>query len=288
MLRTMPHIAIPLSLALAAPAFGVGCACHNATVQSSSAEPQSRAPVASTAHGAVKLVGEALSDVPLTVGQRAHIDQLATDADARHADARTARRGLLLALADQVQAGKLDRAALGPKIDVLVGALQKAQPADRAAFEQLHALLNADQRVAFVDALLAHEHEHFGAMRGGPPLRRWAEDLKLTADQKSRLMAAFKAHGREGAREGKGDHHEGGEGRQAKILTAFKADHFVIDEVAPPADIGKRVTRTSERLFSMVETALSVLTPEQRALAAQKLRERADGMEDIGPSGPPL
>jgi hypothetical protein len=101
-------------------------------------------------------------------------------------------------------------------------------------------------------------------------------------------MAAFKAHGREGAREGKGDHHEGGEGRQAKILTAFKADHFVIDEVAPPADIGKRVTRTSERLFSMVETALSVLTPEQRALAAQKLRERADGMEDIGPSGPPL
>src|ERR1700722_2040861 len=99
------------------------------------------APVATTAHGAVKLFGDALGDVPLTASQRVAVEQLATDADARHAQARAARADLMTTVAAQVEAGQIDRTALQPKLDALTAAMQASQPADRAAFEQLHAIL---------------------------------------------------------------------------------------------------------------------------------------------------
>ena len=64
-------------------------------------------------------------DVPLTPEQRGDIEKLAVDADARHEGARAAKKELLLAMAAQVQAGTIDRAALQPKIDALVAAAGK-------------------------------------------------------------------------------------------------------------------------------------------------------------------
>src|SRR5208283_2970917 len=81
-----------------------------------------RAPVAQSAHGQVKLIGEALADVPLTPEQRADIEKLAADADVRHEGARAARKELMLAIAAQIEAGAIDRAGLQPRIDALVAA----------------------------------------------------------------------------------------------------------------------------------------------------------------------
>lgn len=291
--RSASRFVLPFTLALAVPAFGCGAATTNA--QASSAQGAARAPVAQNAHGPLKVIGEALGDVPLTADQRTHIEQLAADADARHADARAARKDLTFALAAQIQAGHLDRAALAPKLDALSAALQKAQPADRTGFEQLHAILGADQRVAFVDALEAHIGEHMGAMRETHPMKQWAEDLKLTGDQKKQIRTALKTHfeaaGGPGHEGGWGPHgHGGGDGheRGAKILAAFKQDRFVIDEVIPPKDISKQVAHMSDRFLGVAETVLPILTPDQRNVAAQKLRDRAETLGEMGPVGPSI
>jgi Spy/CpxP family protein refolding chaperone len=246
-----------------------------------------RAPVAQNAHGPVRLVGAALGDVPLLAPQRAEVEKLASDAEARRGDIRVARRDLTLALASQVEAGVVDRAALAPKIEALASAAQRAQPADRAAFERLHAILGPDQRTAFVNALDARVHDRVRDVEDRHPLRQWAEDLKLTADQRAQLKAALKPR-IEAMRHGPGDGRpELGQRRGAKLMAAFKQDRFVMDEVAPPLDAGAIVRTRSDRILGLIEQALPVLTPAQRTIAAQKLRDRAAGVEPDGPSESP-
>jgi Spy/CpxP family protein refolding chaperone len=271
--RSTIRLALPLTLLLAVPAFGCG---GTTSSQSVSVPGAARAPVAQSAHGQVKLIGEALGDVPLTPEQRGDIEKLATEADARHEGGRAARKELMLAIAVQVQAGTIDRAALQPKIDALVAAAGSAQPADRVAFERLHAILAPDQRTAFVDALEAHVGEHMGDLRERHPLKAWAADLKLSDAQQSQIKALLE-QSFEAGREGHGGAPWAGEGRHrgAKLLKAFKQDRFVLDEVAPVVDVVKKAGTASDRFLGIATQVLPILTPEQRSIAAQKIRERA-------------
>jgi Spy/CpxP family protein refolding chaperone len=283
------RLLVPLALTLAVPALGCSGSASTEPAVATPEAATTRAPVAQSTHGPLKLAGDALGDVPLTASQRAAIEKLATDTEARHADARAAHKDLTLAVAAQVQAGQLDRAALQPKIDALVAGLQKAQPADRAAFEQLHALLTADQRTAFVDAVQARIAERVGQVRDKHPLKQWAEDLGLTEDQRSQIKAAMKAEWQAVAQGHDG--HGGppwGEAKErgAKVMSAFKQDRFVMDEVAPAMDVAAKAQKMSEHMLGIAQAALPVLTPQQRAIAAQKLRDRAESLEEMGPGMP--
>jgi Spy/CpxP family protein refolding chaperone len=271
------HSLVALTLVLAVPA--LGCAGTVSSEPPASAETAtSRAPVAVNAHGPVKLFGTALGDVPLTASQRTAIEGLATAAEARHADARTAGQDLMTTLATQIEAGQIDRNALQPKLDAMVAAMQKAQPLDRAAFEQLHALLTPDQRAAFVDAVTSHVSDLKDKMGERHGMHQWAADLNLTDDQKSQIkdamMARFKADGHDMKDEWKGAKHQG-----KAVMEAFKGDRFVFDEVAPPKDVAAMVNRTSGHLLGVAEVALPLLTPAQRTLAAQKVREHAQNAD---------
>ncbi|HEX8793737.1 MAG TPA: Spy/CpxP family protein refolding chaperone [Polyangiaceae bacterium] len=270
---------LALGFVLAVPALGCGSSVTSEPPMTADTAT-TKAPVAANAHGPVKLFGDALGDVPLTASQRTQIEQLATDAEARHADARAARKDLLTALASQVQAGQVDRASLQPKIDALVAALQKAQPGDCAAFEQLHAILGPEQRTEFVDAIKARIGSHMGEMRDKHPMKQWAEDLKLSDDQRAQIKSAIKD--RMHAAAAAGASHE--DWSQAKhrgeaVMTAFEQDRFVMDEVSPPRDVQAQVAKMTGHVLGLVEVALPVLTPEQRVLAAQKLVERADSLD---------
>jgi len=225
---------------------------------------------------------DALGDVPLTAAQRTQIEKLAADAEARHADARAAHKDLMLAVAAQVESGAIDRQALKPKLDALTAAMVKVQPADRASFEQLHALLSADQRTAFVDALTARIGEHKEKLHGAHPLKQWAEDLKLTDAQRTQIRDALHdrfrgmGHAQGGEMPWTVEHHD------AKVLTAFKQDRFVMDEVAPPKDLSDVASKLSEHVLGLAETVLPLLTPEQRTLAASKIREKVNAGASLG------
>src|SRR5262245_41293683 len=116
-----------------------------------------RAPVAMKANARLRRLGEALGEVPLAPAQRAEIEKLAAAADARHQTVATARQALATAVAAQVEAGKIDRAALEPHVAAWADAWSKARTADAAAVERLHAVLNPSQRDDLVDALKTSE-----------------------------------------------------------------------------------------------------------------------------------
>jgi Spy/CpxP family protein refolding chaperone len=284
-IRYVARFVVPFALAAGPLACGGSVAAEPAA---SAGSPSTRAPVARNTHGPVKLVGEALTDVPLTAIQRAQIETMAAEAEARHATTRSARRDLMVAIAGQVRSGAIDRTALQPKIDALVAAARSTQPADRAAFEQLHAILEPDQRKLFVDALEARWHDRMGATNAKHPMKQWAEDLKLSDEQRAQIRAALQQHFA-GAGKGHdgGPHGAEGKRRAAQVLDAFKKDRLLLDEVAPahdgPAEQG---AKASERFLGMAEVVLPMLTPEQRAIAAQKLEERSqDGdVEGAGQS----
>ena len=234
------------------------------------------APVGVATHGPVKMVGDALGQVPLRPDQRTELEKLATDAETRHQAISPARKDLVDAVAAQVEAGTLDRAALQPKIDAAAAAMESVRTQDRAALERIHALLDSSQRATFVDAMHAQMKGARGHHGGHDGMKEWATDLKLTDAQKDQIKAAFhdkmKDHkgGHDDHAEMKDHHAKGGQ-----VMEAFKSDKFVMDDVAPKHDVKAEAAKMSGRMLGMIETVLPILTPEQRKLAADKIRAKA-------------
>jgi Spy/CpxP family protein refolding chaperone len=261
-----------LALSLAVGACGGSTAADNGPQTAQSAV--TTAPVGASTHGPVKLVGNALGEVPLRPDQRTELEKLATDAEARHQSVAGARKDLVEAVAVQVEAGTLDRAALQPKIDAAAAAWDTIRTQDRAALERVHAILDTSQRAQFVDALHGQMKAARGKHEGREGMHEWAADLKLTDAQKDQIKQAFHAkakdHGRDGHAEWKDHQAQGG-----KVMDAFKSDHFVMDEVSPKKDVKESAAKMSGHLLGMIETVLPILTPEQRQIAGQKIRAHA-------------
>ena len=259
--------------ALAIGACGGSVAAEPATAQSAA----STAPVGTNTHGPVKLVGDALGTVALRPEQRTELEQLATAAETRHESMRTARNELTEAIALQIDAGKIDRAALQPKIDATTQAFDAVRPGDRAALERVHAILDASQREKLVDALQAQIKGKKGDHNPRAAMQEWATDLKLTDAQRDQIKTLIKTQLHKGG-DAHHDGHHGGHG--GKVLEAFKGDRFVMDEVAPATDAHAKSQEMSGRFLGMAEQILPILTPEQRTLAAGKIRAKSATMED--------
>jgi Spy/CpxP family protein refolding chaperone len=220
------------------------------------------------------LFREALAKVSLLPEQRPSVEQLGREAQARHEPIQQARIALRGALADQVAAGRIDRTALKPQLDALLSAIEQARAGDRVALGRLHDILDKNQRSQLVDAIEAEfhgkgHHPHDGA--GG--LRRWASDLKLTDQQTDQIRDALKAKFA-GQREAMKEQFRSMREQGKKMLEAFRQDQFTLDTNAPLFGRDKAEHRI-ERMLEVAEVAVPVLTPEQRAIAAQKLRTGA-------------
>jgi len=239
-------------------------ACSGATEPpaQTSASAMSKAPVAAGAHGPVKRIGEALGEVSLRPDQRAAIEKLAEDAEARHAPLAEDRRALMLALADQIENGTLDDAAIAPKLAKAKADFERVRVADREAIGKLHDLLDAEQRGAFVDALEAKLRASHGGYEGMSKLKGLADEMKLTDAQKAALRSSI--------REGMREHFKAKHGGGKRALEAFREDKLDLDRVAPPVDLAD-----TDHMRALAAKVLPVLTPEQRKIAADKLREAA-------------
>lgn len=280
--------------ALSSVAIGCGGSVEQPQTQASAV---SKAPVAPQSHGVVKLIGDALGEVALRPDQRTELEKLAVAADERHAAMAGSKKDLMLALADQVEKGSIDRAALQPKIDRIVSDLEKGRPDDSAALARVHAILDPEQRNAFADALEsrfkdghrggkhhggekgeAGEEGKHGPMGGMHAMKQLAEDLKLTDDQKSQIKDALKSgHDGHSFREMRENM---GHGKQ--VLDSFRTDKFDPATAAPPPEkLRERAAAGSGRMIGIAEKVLPILTPEQRKLAAEKLRTMANAGADV-------
>lgn len=285
----MKLVPLLLSSVLTLGLVACGGSVENPQTQSSAV---AKAPVAANGHGAVKLVGEALGEVALRPEQRTEIEKLAADAEARHAPLADGKKQVMLTFADQVEKGAIDKAALQASLDKVMADVEKSRTDDRAAIVKLHDILDKQQRNDFVDALeksFKGKHGGMGAERGegGPPrmgfghMHKLAEDLKLTDDQKDKIKDVIKESWKEGMKDHGGRHgekHGWGHGhREGKhALEAFREDKLDLDKVAPPVDLKTMASSGVDHMSKVAAQILPILTPEQRKIAADKLREMAN------------
>jgi Spy/CpxP family protein refolding chaperone len=287
-------LVLPAVLVAAPIAIGCGSSAESTTSspQTASAVVKS-APATANARGPARMVGLALTNVTLRDDQRAQIEKLVADTEARVAPIESARHDLRLAIAAQVEAGAIDRAALQPKIDAVVSASAVAGPAHKAAMVELHAILDANQRAQFADALEAQIEAHHDAEQSehaerhgrGDRMAEWAKDLSLTDAQKEQIKdamhARFAAMRAQHAGDHKGEHEWKRSGEPhgpGAMLESFKSDTFAMPDHfgAPHGDPSAFVTKMVEHKLGFIETVLPILTPEQRTLAAQKIRSMTD------------
>jgi Spy/CpxP family protein refolding chaperone len=244
-MRTTKTLLLLGSLVLSSMlAVGCGGSAADGNVQSA-VQAGTRAPLTAKVDGRLRLVADAFAEVPLRPEQRTEIEALLNAATERHAKMAPIHKDVANTLADQIEKGAIDDAALQAKVDAGIAAYKPISVEDRKAVERVHALLDASQRTALVDALEAKRHERFGKFAkaamgaGGPPDQAKAPDhgppgpfqmmqeLNLTAEQKVKLMDAMRAElpmmgdhdgagheGREGdSAENKGEHEKGEHGK---------------------------------------------------------------------------
>jgi Spy/CpxP family protein refolding chaperone len=210
------------------------------------------------------LIRDALDKVTLQPEQKTEIAQLMTAAEARHESIRAAHAALRSRVADQIVAGKVDRAALTPQIDALLAAIDKSRPDDRAALVRLHDLLDKGQREQLVSTVESSFRSRMQAHKGHGP-HQWAVDLNLTDQQRDQIRAAmrdqFHKDGEGGREHWRAAHEQG-----RRLLQSFREDKFSLDGTAA---LGRdRI----DRMIDLASVAVPVLQPEQRAIAAQKIR----------------
>jgi Spy/CpxP family protein refolding chaperone len=215
-------------------------------------------------------IREALAKVSLRADQRPLVEQLGREAEARHEPIRNARIALQGALADQVTAGKIDRTLLKPQIDALLQTIEQSRAADRVALGRLHDILDKTQRNQFVDAVEDGFKQRMHDRPGMQHAKRWAADLNLSDQQRDQIRASMQARF-QGQREAMKEQMHTMRKQGKKMLESFREDQFTPDGTIFGRD---KIERGISRMIDFAETALPVLTPEQRAIAAQKIRTR--------------
>ncbi|MBX3214891.1 MAG: Spy/CpxP family protein refolding chaperone [Labilithrix sp.] len=222
--------------------------------------------------GARKVFEKALADVELRPEQEEAVSKLKSEAKERRAPLREAKRGLMLAVADQIEKGKIDRCGLKDEIQKVASATADARPGDRAALEKLHSILDPDQRTRFVDALKKHWEEHKKSYEAGAMTDKLSRELDLTDEQKDKVRQILS--GLKEIAEAEPAHEEH-RAKWSRILEAFKGEHFELDEVAPSKDVAEKTTKRIEAHLWAAEAVLPVLTDKQRGELADKLRSKA-------------
>lgn len=276
---------------VSALAIGSVAACGGTAAETqpqTSASAATRAPIGQSTHGLVKVFGDAFADVPLRPEQRADLEKLASAAEARHQPLFSSRKEIMTLLADQIEKGQLDRAALEAKLDKVSADAQKIRAEDEAALVKVHALLDKDQRAALADALESRMHGAHKAHRGGPmghfgKMKELADELKLTDEQRAQIFATFKdarhemreRHARAGAPEGAEGPKFRHDRRGPKLTDALREDQLDVTKLrhGPGPDAMKSMM---SRGVTMGEKVLPILTPEQRKILADKIRSRVD------------
>ncbi len=305
-MRTLP-ILLALSLAAAA--------CGSTNAETGSVQNASTvAPVGQGAEGPVRLVADAVSAVPLTAAQRTEVEALISAASARHKSMGGSHATIATMLADQVEKGSIDKKAFEPVFSAEKASRDKTLAEDRAALTRLHALLTPDQRAKFVEALQASFHhghhghggpgakdgprgdgprgdgprgdgprgdgpgpggdgKEFHGHMGGMGMMGLGKDLNLDEDQKTKIKevvsASFAGKGSDMA--AKGQEFMAARMQQKAALDAFKTESFDAAKLLPehPAGMGP------ERMIDMAEKIVPILRPDQRKMAADKIREHA-------------
>lgn len=215
--------------------------------------------------------------------QQAGIDKIKVDFRAKVEPVRLANGGVMKALADQVVAGNVNPANLQPALDGVSAAAGQIHAATADALNQLHTLLRPEQRASLVDKIEAHwtiwKEANAGDQatdnaRPDGHIAHLQQELGLSADQVQKTRANLASL--PGTARGPFDV-TAGEAHMKAFATAFVADTFDAKTLstADPANT-KIASWGANRMVRFYQALTPVLTADQRAKIADKLREHAN------------
>jgi Spy/CpxP family protein refolding chaperone len=233
-------------------------------------------------HGGVTLfIAMSLDTLGVAPEQQAAVDKIRADLHSAMAPGRTAEERLLSTLADGLAGANLDAASVDAAVAQVAKAAAALHDASAGALNELHAVLTPPERAALVDKIEAHwaiwqkeNAEEAGASNNTESghFATLTTELDLTADQVDKIRAALIGRVTAVPRIDRQEiathvHAFGdafrGETFDARLLTTGTA-----------ANTGL-VGWGAAHLAHVVETMAPLLTPEQRATLANKLREHA-------------
>jgi Spy/CpxP family protein refolding chaperone len=233
-------------------------------------------------HGGVTLfIAMSLDTLGVSPEQEAAVERIRKDLHAKMEPARAAEQSVTATLADGLVAGAIDTAKVDTAVGQAMAAAATSRDASAAALNELHSVLTPAQRGALVDKVEAHwavwqkanADETATAQPESGHLATLAADLALTEDQVSKIRATLtegmKAVPRLDPQEvatslrAFGDAFRGETFDAATLTSASGADAHMVGW-------------GTAQMAHFVETVGPVLTPEQRAQFAQRLREHSN------------
>ena len=225
--------------------------------------------------GMVALIGDALSKVGLNQQQRAAVEELGKKVSPKEQAVAEARDELKEELSEQLAKGKIEEKEFDDEIEELVSARMDASPVLRKALEDLHGILDEQQRKEFVDALTTAMQERATQAEGW--FDELARDLKLTEDQKTKVHEVLSRakpsldQDRETAK---------------RVFEAFKGEQFSIDEIVPMEEVGKRTKAKAKAMISIAKSLTEILTPAQLQQLARKIEPQEQEERNIPGQSP--
>ena len=233
-------------------------------------------------HGGVMLfIAMSLDTLGVSPEQRAAVEKIREDLHAKMDPARMAEQSLLGTLADELAADRLDASKVDAAIAQMSAASAAVHEATIDALNHLHEVLTPAQRAALIDKVESHwavwqnangektaqgrsEDDHLTAL---------ATDLGLTPEQVGQIRSGLGEGMKGGARF---DSQEIDAYLRA-FAGAFQSETFDARALITASGANAHlVGRGALHLARLVEAAFPVLTADQRAELAQRLRMHAN------------
>jgi len=226
--------------------------------------------------GVAMFVKIATDSLGVPADEQAKLDKIRDDLDTAIKPARDASTAVMTLLADGVQAGKVDTAKVDAAVAKRDAAAKNVHAAATDALDRLHATLTPEQRTALVEKVKANEEvwketnsERIGEKGKETRLGRLAEELDLSPDQVDKISAALEKNPPPKADEKTIDAYVDAFD-QAFPTDTFDAKSFMQANAANMA----MARQGTQRMVYFYETVTPLLTADQRAKLATKLRDR--------------
>jgi Spy/CpxP family protein refolding chaperone len=228
--------------------------------------------------GVMLFIAMSVDTLGVPDAERRAVAKIRAALHARMQPARDAEQNLSVTLAEGVAASKIDVARVNIAVAQLSAAAGAAQEASVDALNELHAALTTAERAALVDKVNAHwavwrkaNADGRAAQSEGGHVALLAAELGFTQDQLERVQANLGAEAKAlpqlDAEEITTQLRAFGDGFRS---ASFDARTFIGGSAE-----ARLVGWGAAHLAHVVEAASPVLTPEQRATLARRLREEA-------------
>jgi Spy/CpxP family protein refolding chaperone len=224
----------------------------------------------------------AIETIGVAPEQQAAIDRVGADFHAKTKPVRDANGLVIHALSDGIAGGNINAAKVDSALIGITAASGKVRGATAEALNQLHALLRPEQRAALVDKVEAHWTVWKAAnagdqgadnLRPDGRIARLGAEIGLTSDQVYKTRTNFVASTE--TPQGPFDPAEA-EAHMRAFATAFATEAFDANALSEGTSTSSRLaTWGATRMARLYEALGPVLTPDERAKVADKLRQHA-------------